>query len=163
VVSLDRIGNAGYVGKPTEMSASTMDLVREQAIRRFVGYWRTVTSDQAAATLNFRRSFHYIGKDSSAYAFLHDWFTQHDPIERAKAGESVTVQVQTIERESDNTVGVWFTETHAAGASTGQPATRKTYRCRLTYAMKVPESQEAREENPLGVLITEIVVEEAHQ
>src|SRR6185437_14078486 len=34
VVSLDKVGNAGYVGRPSDMSASTWDLVREQAIRQ---------------------------------------------------------------------------------------------------------------------------------
>lgn len=161
VVSLDKVGNAGYVGKPSSMSAATWGLVREQAIRQFITNWRTVTSDQSAQVLDYQRAFCYIGSGSPANAFLTAWYADHDPIQRALKGESVSVRMKTAERESDNTIGVWFEETDSPGA--GQPPTRKLYRARVTYAMHIPTSELARAENPLGVLITELAVEEVHE
>ena len=142
------------------MSTATWDLVRVQAIRQFITAWRTVTADQTAQQIDYERSFAYIGNGSPANSMLTAWYGEHDPIQRALRGETVTTQFKTFDREGDNTFGVWFEETTSPGV--GQPAVRKLYRARVTYAMRIPTNEKAREENPLGVLITELSVEEVH-
>ena len=43
---------------------------------------------------------------------------------------------------------------------TGQVISKKTWRARVTYEMHIPSAEIAREENSLGVLITELSWEE---
>jgi len=162
VVQVDKVsGYATDLGTPSDMDAKTMDLARKMAIRQFITEWRTVTADQTAQVLDFKRSFYYLGMGSPAFNFLREWFDAHDPVQRALKGETVSVRVRNVEAESNNTLGVWFEEVDSIGVN--QPPARKIYRARVTYSMRLPSNKDAREENPLGVLITELSVEEVNE
>lgn len=159
VVERDKAGNVSYAGpvKPVDMSTQTWDVVKIQALKRFLEYWRTVTADRTAQAADWDKAFFYVGEESQAKTALANWFEQNDPIRRAANGEIVTVQYKTFDVEGRHTYGLWWVETTAAGG--GQIVSQKTWRARIVYDLHVPASEAAREENSLGILITELTWE----
>ena len=160
VVERDKGGRVAYAGpvKPVDMDARTWDLVKVQALKRFLEAWRTVTTDRTAQQADWDRAFTFVGDGSQAKAALNTWFETNDPVKRAQSGELVSVRYKTFDVEGANTFGLWWEETTSIAG--GQMVSTKEWRARIVYAMHIPSSEWAREENSLGVLITEISWEE---
>jgi type IV secretory pathway TrbF-like protein len=156
VVDRDKSGNVNYAGpaKPVDMDAATWDLVRIQSLKRFVESWRTVTADRTAQERDWDRAFQHVGDGSQAKTALAKWYEDNDPLARSGKGETVSIQFKTYDVEGKNTVGLWWQETTSAGS--GQVVSQKVWRARMVYAMHLPTSEAAREENALGVLCTEL-------
>jgi type IV secretory pathway TrbF-like protein len=156
VVDRDRAGNVSYAGpvKPVDMDAKTWDLVKVQALKKFIEYWRTVTADRTAQAADWDKAFLYVGDGSQAKAALNRWYEENDPIRRAANGEIVTVQYKTFDVEGQHTYGIWWQETTMSQG--GQVVSQKAWRARIAYDMHIPTSEAAREENSLGLLITEL-------
>jgi type IV secretory pathway TrbF-like protein len=160
VVERDKAGDVAYAGpvKPADMDAKTWDLVRIQALKKLLESWRTVTSDRTAQANDWDRAFLFVGDGSQAKATLSAWFEQNDPFKRADRGELVSVHFKTFDVEGGRTYGLWWDEVTTSLA--GQVTAQKSYRARVVYEMHIPSAQKAREENPLGVLVTELSVQE---
>ncbi|HEX3682124.1 MAG TPA: type IV secretion system protein [Bryobacteraceae bacterium] len=156
VVDRDRAGNVSYAGpvKPVDMDAKTWDLVKVQSLKKFIEYWRTVTADRTAQAADWDKAFLYIGDGSQAKAALNNWYEENDPIRRTANGEIVTVQYKTFDVEGQHTYGIWWQETTMSQG--GQVISQKSWRARIAYDMHIPTSEAAREENSLGILITEL-------
>lgn len=156
VVERDRAGNVSYAGpvKPLDMDAKTWDLVKIQSLKKFIEYWRTVTADRTAQAADWDRAFLYVGDGSQAKAALSKWYEENDPIRRAGNGEVVTIQYKTFDVEGQHTYGIWWQETTMSQG--GQVVSQKAWRARIAYDMHIPTSETAREENSLGILITEL-------
>jgi len=156
VVERDKGNNVAYAGpvKPVDMDAQTWDLVKVQSLKKFVEYWRTVTADRTAQAADWDKAFLYVGDGSQAKAALAKWYEANDPIKRADNGETVTVQYKTFDVEGRHTYGIWWQETSTSQA--GQIVSQKTWRARMVYDLHIPTSEAAREENSLGMLITEL-------
>ena len=156
VVERDRAGNVSYAGpvKPVDMDAKTWDLVKVQSLKKFIEYWRTVTADRTAQAADWDKAFLYVGDGSQAKAALNKWYEENDPIRRAANGEIVTVQYKTFDVEGQHTYGIWWQETTMSQG--GQVVSQKAWRARIAYDMHIPTSEAAREENSLGILITEL-------
>jgi type IV secretory pathway TrbF-like protein len=148
---------AGTV-KPVSMDDRTWDEIRVQQLNRFIEAWRTVTSDTQAQNADWDRAYHFLGDNSSARAALDKWYEEHNPVARAAAGELVTVKYKTYDREGSNTYGIWWEETTTT--ANGQATSVKNYRARIVYTMQVPKNENARRDNPLGVLGIELTWEE---
>jgi len=149
-----------YAGlyQPTNMDAATWDAVKIQGLTRFIEAWRTVTTDKDAQEHDWDRAFMYLGENSQAKAAIANWYAQNDPIRRAQDDQIVSVQYKTFDVEGKNTYGIWWAETTMS--STGQTTSTKMYRARIVYDIHLPTSEAARQENKLGILITEISFEE---
>ena len=143
--------------KPVDMDAATWNLVKVESLKKFVACWRTVTADRSAAANNWDRAFMYVGDGSQAKQALAQWYEQNDPIRRAANGEIVTVEYKTFDVEGQHTYGIWWQET--TSSLTGQVMSQKIWRARITYAVHIPNSEKAREENSLGILATELAWE----
>lgn len=156
VLERDKGGNVSYAGpvRPVDMDAQTWDLVKVQSLKRFLESWRTVTADQTAQANDWDRAFAYVGAGSQAKASLAKWYEENDPIKRAESGETVTVQYKTFDVEGQHTYGLWWQET--ATSQGGQVVSQKAWRARIVYDMHIPTSEVAREENSLGILISEL-------
>lgn len=156
VLERDKSGAVSYAGpvKPVDMDAGTWDLVKVQALKKFLENWRTVTTDHAAQANDWDRAFMYLGENSQAKEAVAHWYEQNDPIKRSENGEIVTVQFKTFDVEGPHTYGLWWQETTTS--ISGQPISQKTWRARVVYDLHIPTSDKAREENSLGVLIHEL-------
>lgn len=163
VVDRDKAGNVAYAGpaKPVDMDAKTWNLVKIQALKTFLESWRTVTTDRTAQANDWDRAFLFVGDGSQAKAALSSWFEGNDPIKRANGGELVSIHFKTFDLEGAHTFGIWWEETTTSLA--GQVVSRKTWRARVVYEMHIPSSEKAREENSLGLLITELGWEPVQQ
>jgi len=161
---LDRTGSqVNYAGtiKPTNMDDATWDIVRVEELKKFITSWRTVTSDAGAQKADWDRAFAFVGDGSQARDTLAKWYEANDPIARAGKGEIVTVQYRTFDREGANTYGIWWTETTTA--LSGQTVSNKMWHARIVYATKIPTNEQARAENPMGILATELTFNEVQQ
>jgi len=163
---LDRSGSqVNYAGtiKPANMDDATWDIVRVEELKKFITSWRTVTSDAVAQKADWDRAFAFVGDSSQARETLAKWYDTeaNDPIARANKGEIVTVQYRTFDREGANTYGLWWTETSTS--ATGQNTVSKMWHARITYATKIPTNEQARNENPMGILATELTFNEVQQ
>jgi len=164
VYMLDRTGSqVNYAGsmKPANMDDATWDIVRVEELKKFVTSWRTVTSDAGAQKADWDRAFAFVGDGSQARDTLAKWYEANDPIARAGKGEIVTVQYKTFDREGANTYGIWWTETTTA--LSGQSVSTKMWHARIAYATKIPTNEQARAENPMGILGTELTFNEVQQ
>lgn len=161
---LDRTGSqVNYAGtvKPTSMDDATWDIVRIEELKKFVTSWRTVTSDAVAQKADWDRAFAFVGDGSQARDGLAKWYEANDPIVRAGKGEIVTVQYRTFDREGANTYGIWWTETTTAPS--GQSVNSRMWHARIVYATKLPTNEQARAENPIRILATELTFNEVQQ
>ncbi|MGA8026197.1 MAG: type IV secretion system protein [Bryobacteraceae bacterium] len=156
VLERDKSGSVSYAGpvKPVNMDAQTWDLVKVQSLKKFIEYWRTVTADRTAQAADWDKAFLYVGDGSQAKGALAKWFDANDPMKRADNGEIVTVQYKTFDVEGQHTYGLWWQETSMSQG--GQVVSQKAWRARIVYDMHIPASEAAREENGLGILITEL-------
>jgi type IV secretory pathway TrbF-like protein len=156
VVERDKTGNVHYAGpvKPVDMDGHTWDLVKIQGLKRFLESWRTVTTDRTAQVNDWDRSFMFVGDGSAAKTALAHWFEENDPIKRVAKGELVTVRFKTFDVEGVRTYGLWWDE--ITTSLSGQVVSQQTWRARVVYDLHIPTSERAREENSLGVLITEL-------
>lgn len=164
IYMVDRSGSqVNYAGtiKPANMDDATWDIVRVEELRKFITSWRTVTSDAVAQKADWDRAFAFVGDGSQAREEIAKWYEANDPIVRANKGEIVTVQYRTFDREGANTYGLWWTETSTS--LNGQNVTSKMWHARITYATKIPTNEQARNENPMGILATELTFNEVAQ
>ena len=160
VVERDKAGTVNYAGpvKPVDMDARTWDVVKVQTLKKFLDLWRTVTTDRSAQANDWDRAFLFVGDGSQAKAVLSQWFEGNNPFKRADKGELVSVRFKTFDVEGTRTYGVWWEETTTS--LTGLVVSVKTWRARVTYDLHLPTSEVARQENALGVLITELTWEQ---
>jgi type IV secretory pathway TrbF-like protein len=159
VLQRDAANQVSYSGptKPADMDAATWDAVKVQSLKRFIESWRTVTSDRTAQATAWDRSFSYLGDASQAKRVVATWYQEHDPIKAADDGHLVTVQYKTYDVEGQHTYGIWWTETTTS--TSGEVTAQKSWRARIVYSIRIPTAEKAREENPLGILITELQAE----
>jgi type IV secretory pathway TrbF-like protein len=155
-----QISYAGEV-KPSSMDDDTWDVVKVEQLKKFITSWRTVTSDAVAQKADWDRSFSFLGDGSQARETVAQWYETNDPLVRANKGEIVTVQFNTFDREGGNTYGLWWSETTTA--LSGQSVTTKMFHARIVYATKIPSNKQARADNPMGILATELTVNEVQQ
>jgi len=144
-----------------DMDARTWDLVKVEALKKFLNSWRTVTTDRKADNDNWDRAFLFVGEGSQANTFLKAWFEENNPLRRSERGELVSIRFKTYDVEGAHTYGLWWEE--ITSTLSGQITSRKTWHARVTYAVRIPTSERAREENSLGVLITELAANEVQQ
>lgn len=156
VLERDRAGNVASVqpSKPGTMDDRTWNLVKIQALKKFLDSWRTVTNDRTAQANDWDRAFLYIADGSAAKTALAQWFEHNNPMQRADKGQLVSVQFKTFDVEGAHTFGLWWDETTTT--LQGQAVTKQSWRARVAYELHIPQSEMARAENPLGLLITEL-------
>jgi type IV secretory pathway TrbF-like protein len=161
VVVLERSGSQiSYAAvQPQNMDDATWNLVRVEQLKRFLSYWRTVTSDEVAQNADWDMAFAFVGDNSQARQALDEWYKANDPLKRAAKGELVTVQFKTFDPplNGSHTYGLWWTETTTS--SSGQVIGTKTWHARIVYTQKIPTSEYAKQINGLGILATELSFE----
>src|SRR5450755_3398152 len=112
VLERDKAGNVNYAGpvKPVDMDARTWDLVKVEALKKFLTSWRTVTTDRKSVNDNWDRAFLFAGEGSQAKTLLNAWFEENNPLKRAERGELVSVRFKTYDVEGAHTYGLWWEE-----------------------------------------------------
>lgn len=160
VLARDKAGNVSYAGpvQPADMDTQTWNQVKLQALKRFLESWRTVTMDRTAQANDWDRAFDFIGDGSQAKKALDRWYEQNDPIQRLNKGQLVSVRYRTYDVEGEHTFGLWWEETTTS--LNGQITSQEQWRARVVYTLQIPKSEQAREENGLGLMITELSWEE---
>lgn len=134
--------------------------IKYTAVRDFVNYWRTVTSDQQLQKQFWDAAPRFVGKGSQANHLLDEWRSAHNPLVRGTK-EIVSLRILSHGSITDNTYQMtWEESTYAL---TGGLKSKTVYQATFTYAVNGPPSNAAvANDNPFGILITEINLSKLH-
>ncbi|MDO9625563.1 MAG: conjugal transfer protein TrbF [Pseudomonas sp.] len=146
VVEVDSSGQVRAVGE----AASTYqpnDAQMAHHLARFIGLVRSLSIDPVVVRQNWLEAYHYT-TDRGA-ATLNDYARANDPFTRV-GKESVTVELSSVVRASDNSFQVrWNERRYVNGAAAGL----ERWTAVISIVLQPPRSEEKLRRNPLGIYV----------
>ncbi|MDP2244886.1 conjugal transfer protein TrbF [Pseudomonas sp.] len=146
VVEVDSAGQVRAVGE----AASTYqpnDAQMAHHLARFIGLVRSLSIDPVVVRQNWLEAYHYT-TDRGA-ATLNDYARANDPFTRV-GKESVTVELSSVVRASDNSFQVrWNERRYVNGAAAGI----ERWTAVISIVLQPPRSEEKLRRNPLGIYV----------
>ncbi len=149
VVEIDRLGEARAVAPATSAYQPTDDQVAYY-LGRFISNVRSLSTDPVLVRQNWLSAYDFVA--DRAALFLNEQAKINDPFSRIGTS-SVTVQVTSIVRASDQSFQVKWTEQHF---ERGSLVRTDRWTSILAVSLRPPSTPEALARNPLGVTITAI-------
>lgn len=149
VVEIDRLGEARAVAPATSAYQPT-DVQVAYYLGRFISNVRSLSTDPVLVRQNWLAAYDFVA--DRAALFLNEQAKINDPFSRIGTN-SVTVQVTSIVRASDQSFQVKWTEQHF---ERGSLVRTERWTSILTVSLRPPSTPEALARNPLGVTITAI-------
>ncbi len=152
VVAVDKIGQAVAVKRADEASVTPRTVIQAE-LANLVTNWRTVTAD-----LDLQNQM--VTKLSSvtrgaAKGVLTEWFVANNPVQRAKGGRLVSVQIKSIPLPlSQDAWRVEWRETVRNHSGVSQEIT--DYEATMVVVIQPPKTDAEILKNPGGVYITEL-------
>lgn len=133
-----------------DQTTTADERLKKAAISEWVEELRTVTTDGIAQRKAIDRVYSHIANNSSAMAFVSDFYRTNQPFERAQ-NETVSVEVRSVLPTSDQTFEVEWLETSRDlyGAVKGTDRWKGTF----TLAIKTPSDERIARVNPLGLYV----------
>ncbi len=152
VVAVDRIGQAVAVKRADEASVTPRAVIQAE-LANLVVNWRTVTADLALQNQMVQRLSSLVR--GAAKGVLTEWFTENNPVERAKSGRLVSVQIKSVPLPvSQNAWRVEWRETVRNHSGVTQLVT--DYEATMVVAIQPPKTDAEILKNPGGVYVTEL-------
>ncbi|AUN32709.1 conjugal transfer protein TrbF [Niveispirillum cyanobacteriorum] len=149
VVEIDRLGEARAVAPATSAYQPT-DTQVAYYLGRFISNVRSLSTDPVLVRQNWLSAYDFVA--DRAALFLNEQAKLTDPFSRIGTN-SVTVQVTSIVRASDQSFQVKWTEQHF---ERGSLVRTDRWISILAVSLRPPSTPEALARNPLGVTITAI-------
>jgi type IV secretion system protein VirB5 len=149
VVEIDRLGEARAVAPATSAFQPT-DVQVAYYLGRFISNVRSLSTDPVLVRQNWLAAYDFVA--DRAALFLNEQAKINDPFSRIGTN-SVTVQVTSIVRASDQSFQVKWTEQHF---ERGSLVRTERWTSILAVRLRPPNTPEALARNPLGVTITAI-------
>lgn len=151
VVAVDKLGSATAVARADVASPPDARMIRAQ-LARWVETVRSVYQDAGAERESLTAAYGMIRKTDPAYQKLNEYFSTHDPFQRA-ANEGVDVEISTVLPISDQTWQVQWVET--SHSSKGELIGTVPMQANITVAIDPPTEESKLLNNPLGIYITQ--------
>ena len=150
VVGVDKLGDALAIQRADVASPIPIDVIRAQ-LARYVQNVRTVTIDVQAERGFINEAYAMVDKNSSALAFLNDYFAANDPFKRA-ATETVTAHVESVlPLPGGKTWRIeWSEDTLARD---GQSELSKHWEAIITVSINAPTTDAGVLANPTGLFV----------
>lgn len=149
VVEVDRLGEARSVA-PAIQNYKPTDGQVAWHLARFISNVRSVSTDPVLVKTNWLDAYDFV--TDRAATFLNEYARSNDPF--AGIGQrSVSVQVTSVVRASDNSFQVKWTESIF---ERGSLARTEHWTAMLTVVMRPPKSADALRKNPLGLFVNAI-------
>ena len=149
VVEVDRLGEARSVA-PAIQNYQPTDGQIAWHLGRFISNVRSVSTDPVLVKRNWLDAYDFA--NDRAAIFLNDYARMNDPF--AGIGQrSVSVQVTSVVRASDNSFQVKWTESIY---ERGSLAKTERWTAMLTVVMQPPKTADALRKNPLGLFVKAI-------
>jgi type IV secretion system protein VirB5 len=131
--------------------ASTADeRIKKATLLQWIEELRSVTTDGIAQRKAVDRVYSHIANNSSAMAFISDFYRANQPFERAK-NETVSVEVRSVLATSERTYEVEWIET--SRDLYGAVKTETRWKGSFTIAVNPPSDERMTRVNPLGLYI----------
>lgn len=149
VVEVDRLGEARSV-TPAIQNYKPTDGQVAWHLARFISNVRSVSTDPVLVKSNWLAAYDFA--TDRAAIFLNEYARANDPF--AGIGQrSVSVQVTSVVRASDNSFQVKWTESIY---ERGSLARTERWTAMLTVVMKPPKTADSLRKNPLGLYVNAI-------
>lgn len=146
VVEVDRAGQVRAVGAATS-AYQPRDAQIAHHLARFINLVRALSIDPVVVRQNWLEAYHYT-TDRGA-STLNDYARNNDPFARI-GNESVTVEVTSVVRASDNSFQVrWDERRYVNGAAAGV----ERWTAMLTVVTQAPHTEQKLRRNPLGIYV----------
>lgn len=150
VVEVDKLGASVAIQRADSAAKVDARIIRSQ-LAAWITQVRSLYQDAGAERTNLSNAYAMVRRPDAAYNALNDYFSKHDPFERAKT-EGVSVEISTVLPISDNTWQVQWTET--VHSSKGELLSATPMQANLTVAIQPPNEESTLLKNPMGVYIT---------
>lgn len=151
VVVTDNLGRPVASGIADQASTADEQLKRSTLIE-WVENLRLVTTDGIAQRRSIDRVYAHIANGSPAQTFISDFYRNNQPFTRAQ-GETVSVDVQSILQDSEETFEVEWTET--VRDLYGVPKEKDHWKGSFSTALNPPKDERQARINPLGIYVTQ--------
>lgn len=146
VVEVDSAGQVRAVGEAASPYQPN-DAQMAHHLARFISLVRSLSIDPVVVRQNWLEAYHYT-TDRGA-ATLNDYARANDPFTRV-GKESVTVELSSVVRASDNSFQVrWNERRYVNGSSAGL----ERWTAVISIVLQPPRSEEKLRRNPLGIYV----------
>jgi type IV secretion system protein VirB5 len=146
VVEVDSAGQVRAVGEAASPYQPN-DAQMAHHLARFISLVRSLSIDPVVVRQNWLEAYHYT-TDRGA-ATLNDYARANDPFTRV-GKESVTVELSSVVRASDNSFQVrWNERRYVNGAAAGL----ERWTAVISIVLQPPRSEEKLRRNPLGIYV----------
>jgi type IV secretion system protein VirB5 len=146
VVEVDSAGQVRAVGEAASPYQPN-DAQMAHHLARFISLVRSLSIDPVVVRQNWLEAYHYT-TDRGA-ATLNDYARANDPFTRV-GKESVTVELSSVVRASDNSFQVrWNERRYVNGAAAGL----ERWTSVISIVLQPPRSEEKLRRNPLGIYV----------
>ena len=146
VVEVDSAGQVRAVGEAASPYQPN-DAQMAHHLARFISLVRSLSIDPVVVRQNWLEAYHYT-TDRGA-ATLNDYARVNDPFTRV-GKESVTVELSSVVRASDNSFQVrWNERRYVNGAAAGL----ERWTAVISIVLQPPRSEEKLRRNPLGIYV----------
>ena len=146
VVEVDSAGQVRAVGEAASPYQPN-DAQMAHHLARFVSLVRSLSIDPVVVRQNWLEAYHYT-TDRGA-ATLNDYARANDPFTRV-GKESVTVELSSVVRASDNSFQVrWNERRYVNGTAAGL----ERWTAVISVVLQPPRSEEKLRRNPLGIYV----------
>lgn len=146
VVEVDSAGQVRAVGEAASPYQPN-DAQMAHHLARFISLVRSLSIDPVVVRQNWLEAYHYT-TDRGA-ATLNDYARANDPFTRV-GKESVTVELSSVVRASDNSFQVrWNERRYVNGSSAGL----ERWTAVVSVVLQPPRSEEKLRRNPLGIYV----------
>ena len=146
VVEVDSAGQVRAVGEAASPYQPN-DAQMAHHLARFISLVRSLSIDPVVVRQNWLEAYHYT-TDRGA-ATLNDYARANDPFTRV-GKESVTVELSSVVRASDNSFQVrWNERRYVNGTAAGL----ERWTAVISIVLQPPRSEEKLRRNPLGIYV----------
>ena len=149
VVQTDKLGDAVAISRADIAAPASPALIRAQ-LANWISNTRSVYTDAAAEKRIVTEAYALVNGRSRAAAQLNDWFSAHNPFERAR-NDIVTVAVESVQPISGNTWRIEWREDTASRTGSGQSS--QEWQATVTVSVNPPTTAAEILANPVGLYI----------
>ena len=133
-----------------DQTTTTDERLKKATVLEWVEELRTVTTDGIAQRKAIDRVYSHIANNSSAMAFVSDFYRTNQPFEKAK-NETISVDVRSVLPTSDRSFEVDWLE--SSRDLYGAVKSEERWKGTFTIATNPPSDERVARVNPLGLYV----------
>ena len=159
IVQVDQLGRTEIAADPVRVNDWPAPVIKRE-LELFIQRYRTVSPDLSVVSKNHYALEKFLTSNSAASAKIRTHLSDpaNDPIRRA-ASETVSVDIKSVNFVSGSSWRAEWVETSYARQS-GRTRGAKRFVATLQIEFRAPKSREIVKDNPLGLFLVDLDVQE---